>query len=520
MKRHLLLYLFCFGIFLTSPARANEFAETAEALAQKGKEIATSNSALVSSTDKIATELANGGVSKAAVESLAGSAGDIAKQAGEIGASATKLANKAIDGAMAAGTQAVNQAVNSATEYVVKGVSGLVPDTKILEGAAGTLAKEATNFVNGANIDPKALLGSAGNVSGLVGGVTDKITSLTSSPAVSALSSGGILNSGGSSSGTGTADGVTAIGPVIASNPTGAQSGYSCTPGLPCIQPKTPNDPLNPADGANMGGNNALKSGSAGCDADFMNQVYARAWLESDREMKAASVAIRKPDSVLEYSCFDQIVSMVAHKIGPIFSESTDFQNRPFAHSTMGMGAYTTYMGNDSLDKALEGTVLASIKNYQTNNFAHKSLGGTGSADGAFTGKIGGDKYNCDMMNRVHFLAQCANFGTDNQFLTFENMTTLDPRVFPAECGKTVSQATVDLATNNGFLFANFDIFTDYKTLLDPGVCGTPIPTGVSVTAYEVGRDFETGPPVTGQTYADQICSNPGCYFDGSACKF
>ncbi|HBR69067.1 MAG TPA: hypothetical protein DEA55_06800, partial [Rhodospirillaceae bacterium] len=62
-------------------------------------------------------------------------------------------------------------------------------------------------------------------------------------------------------------------------------------------------------------------------DADFMNQIYARTFLEASREIVMNETALRKPDSVMEYSCYDQQMSVTAHRLGPIFSETHQFKN-------------------------------------------------------------------------------------------------------------------------------------------------------------------------------------------------
>ncbi len=72
----------------------------------------------------------------------------------------------------------------------------------------------------------------------------------------------------------------------------------ACLPGVPCIVAKNSED-------------NKPKSDSGTCDADFMNQLQARAFLEAEREAVAAGVAIRKPESVLELSCADQLTNVL-----------------------------------------------------------------------------------------------------------------------------------------------------------------------------------------------------------------
>lgn len=117
---------------------------------------------------------------------------------------------------------------------------------------------------------------------------------------------------------------ITAIAVLLASPAALAQvtiPATPCLPGLPCDVPLTPNNPTNPNDGPKIGPNKS-KSSSDACDADFMNQIHARAFLEAQREEIINQVTIRKPDSVLEYTCFDQAVRDTAKYAGPIFSES------------------------------------------------------------------------------------------------------------------------------------------------------------------------------------------------------
>ena len=102
---------------------------------------------------------------------------------------------------------------------------------------------------------------------------------------------------------------------LLNSNPVAAAA--ACVDGLPCDTPQTPAELANPTAGPN-----ADKSTSDACDANFMNQIYAKAFLEAEREVVVANTSILKPDSVLEYTCLDQLVTPVAEDAGPIFSES------------------------------------------------------------------------------------------------------------------------------------------------------------------------------------------------------
>lgn len=102
-----------------------------------------------------------------------------------------------------------------------------------------------------------------------------------------------------------------------------------CILGLPCFTPRTPPalddyfDDLIPANEDDAP--NADKSTSAMCDADYMNRIYAKAVMESERENRMLESIIRKPDSVFEYTCFESNLNAVARNLPTIFSETTDF---------------------------------------------------------------------------------------------------------------------------------------------------------------------------------------------------
>jgi hypothetical protein len=108
----------------------------------------------------------------------------------------------------------------------------------------------------------------------------------------------------------------------------------TCLPGLPCVgsvAEKTPDEPDNLNDGPNfpkilpfpdpLHAPNRKKSESHACDADFMNQIFGRAQLHAARQVRMSTSLIRKPDSVLEYSCFEE-TAKTALELGPILTET------------------------------------------------------------------------------------------------------------------------------------------------------------------------------------------------------
>lgn len=307
-----------------------------------------------------------------------------------------------------------------------------------------------------------------------------------------------------------------------------------CMPGLPCVTGKTENLPDNPNDGPNQPGRpNATKTDSAACDADFMNQIYARAFIEAERENIMNKDVMRKPDSVLEYTCFDQLVSVAAWNADTVFSGKNWtasisnpglIRNETTSGVSGGTGgpiALAVNMGATRLDNSLQGLVMGSLSSYIANNFAHRFLGGAASEDGSISGDIGPDDYNCTFMNGVHFWARCMDFDTHNEFLSFETLAGLDPRLLPphaSECsGNPISLQLIDVANNKDFAYVNFDPVNTYfdKLKVPEDGCAPPIPTGVLVTKnkYRVADEAGNIDIESSETYVDMVCPNPSCYF-------
>ncbi len=273
-----------------------------------------------------------------------------------------------------------------------------------------------------------------------------------------------------------------------------------CIDGLPCITSKTENDPKVLDDGPNTeNAPNASKSSSDSCDADFMNQIYARAASEAEREIVMSKVAIRKPDSVLELTCFDQLAYQAAVDADEIFS------NKGTA--------------------SVENSTISSFTAYITNNFSHKFLGRAPSEEQTnddFTlGQHKQDNYNCDMMKTINTLSRCLNFGDDShQFFSLEDLTSNDPRALPSEfqCNKNaITEDQMRLAENIDLEFVNMN---EPLTTIDTN-CTTPIATGLSYKVNEIDIDNRGRPRlIAAKTYQNKVCVNPLCHYDeeGDSC--
>ncbi len=277
----------------------------------------------------------------------------------------------------------------------------------------------------------------------------------------------------------------------------------SCSPGIPCTG-------YNVYTNAN---DNNAKTGSGTCDANFMNQIYSRAFMEANREIIMSEQIIHKPDSVLEYTCFDQFVSMAAHNAGPIFSESDYWQGMVIEKWTAGYAS--TYVGvwpdhfeteiinntgaNDGfadqlewsvfsdvrLDNILESFLLPTLQNYIDENFDHTFLGEGTTIDNTINSSIGANSYNCSHMSTVWTVAKCLDFGEDDRFRSFESLVLADPRSIPEECspGKSSSD-TVEFGANS--------------TKLDVTSSGSTSPTGGMPSGGLTSGCPAAGAPVLG----------------------
>ncbi len=192
---------------------------------------------------------------------------------------------------------------------------GVLVDQK--GGTTGTLVGPNTTSGNGVS-DLRSLESSTDlNFSGcdaLIAGL----------PASALVAPGGApVNCPSSGAGGGSSSSGGSTGPRINPRPfrparttsTPRRSRGDCSPGIPCVVAKG-------------SGQNAPKTANPTCDADFMNQIYARAFLEAERENIINETVIRKPDSILEYSCFDDFVSRAADHAGPLFTETDEFEDK------------------------------------------------------------------------------------------------------------------------------------------------------------------------------------------------
>ncbi len=327
-------------------------------------------------------------------------------------------------------------------------------------------------------------------------------------------------------------------------------------PGIPCSNDYTPNPtPLDPTDGPNEIGvaPNAEKHDRAACDADFMNQIYARSYLEANREIMITGRLISKPDSVLEYSCFDQAVRDTAQIAAPIFSNSQAwnggaYSNVPNPGFNPQMIAFPPNvrvdMGAQGLTNALNAVVMNSLNNFvNTNNFTHSFLGGKATLDDTVGANVGAAGAACTHMRDVWQLAKCENINVTDMFRTFEQLAANDPRDIPLTglpaCGSNHINTDLIRVANNDpppgagpfdenragqyafkdpiYHYLEFITWQDCVASPNPAIGNrVPIPTGVIVSqqSFNIGATGQiTVNAAQTRTFPEHVCPNPSCHY-------
>lgn len=278
------------------------------------------------------------------------------------------------------------------------------------------------------------------------------------------------------------------------------------------------------------------------CDTQYWRQMSARAWMEAEREIMQNQNLIFKPDSVLEYVCFDQFESFAAWRGGNIFVHTDYFGKK-----------IITREQPEAMHKVMASVVSAALSGYKTGNFSHTFLGGrsffmgaemTNSAFKPATDGSVKQDYTCQTMSKVWKAAKCANFIDNASFESTDGFYPFDPikgykgekdvdgysggiqevRQYPSalSCvsGNTRSGAIppqelgakgkwtdqLKFAENTKEELYDFqtilsDTYLEVGLRLKPGECGSPpIETGITVVA----KDGD---------HPDGICTNPGCTY-------
>ncbi len=298
---------------------------------------------------------------------------------------------------------------------------------------------------------------------------------------------------------------------------------------------------------------NSSKIAPQPCDPRYWETLSARAWMEAEREIMQNQNLIFKPDSVLQYTCFDNMVSHGAKYLGDIFVH-TDY----FGKIIIQRGAA------QAQEIALQNVVTTTLKSYIENNFSNKFLaqrseklrnkpakderkpGGSGWEEAKDMKAYQG----CNIMAEVWKASKCINFIDNDEFKNtdgFYPFRTLQPgpnggqaipgyesigdtRAWPQFCSdKVKGQEWVDkdkIATNEGDKVYPFKDplkkdYEDIRKLVEPGglaesggkdgKCGDGIETGVTIIL--------SGANGGGAKKKDKVCTNPGCTLIDDKCQ-
>lgn len=287
---------------------------------------------------------------------------------------------------------------------------------------------------------------------------------------------------------------------------------------------------------------NACAQPATACDPQYMDALESKAWLEVQREITQNKNLIFKPDSVLEYSCFDQLLAHAAKGEEDSFSEDiTTF-------ATGGAGGISP----TSTDNNIRDTIAGALQVYLENNFEHRYLNERAEAIAIYVPQSGyaGMDYECTQMADVWEAGRCLNFGDgdwNDYFYDFPWYAGSDPRIEMgpiAECAPVAEisdkylidaynadfvelftlQGGEELADNlaDGTEYLKDPILTHICNILPPGFPDCPascsgshkVPTGLIV-------DIPGG-----ATYCECVCTMPSCSYpgggapggDGSSC--
>lgn len=308
-----------------------------------------------------------------------------------------------------------------------------------------------------------------------------------------------------------------------------------CNPGGPCM-PNTGG--YTPGAGANSGFIGPDPADAPACDADFFNQIYARAFMEAERENVLAQTYILKPDSVLEYTCMDRMISQVTPDAVSLFSENTSWDGKtiPLYHAHTAAGDQTTVNlvvnpnigGSNTINQPLQDVVLSALNTFVSSNFNHDFLGGTAGLGSSLSGSVSGGAYSCGALLAVWDIAKCQNLPTPaaDAFWTFSELAAGDPRqlLAPACGGTQITTAMITTSRNAGPAYANaihdrLDPLLQFTLPANSTAdCQPPIETGLQVTVldYTFGSASSTNPSGITQneiTIPEKVCINPGCYY-------
>ena len=275
------------------------------------------------------------------------------------------------------------------------------------------------------------------------------------------------------------------------------------------------------------------------CSPQVMDAMESKAWLHGQRRIAQNKNLIYKPDSVIEYSCFNQALGVVS--AGP---------QRKFSEEETYWGPITAINGT-TLDYAFFEVIVTPMINYLNANFSHTYLNDRMPSAGGAPPVLG--TFNCPAIAAVWEVARCDQFNSQDDtdgFYDFPWYVANDPRQLPGiftctpdtRIAAALTEAYRGAGASHGTEFTDYALVTEnpndtvnydedpimdawnnafpaHTTRIIAGACSDSamVPTGVVVERYEptIGATSVTGGTLQ---YDEHFCSKPGCSYDGSAC--
>lgn len=239
---------------------------------------------------------------------------------------------------------------------------------------------------------------------------------------------------------------------------------------------------------------------ASACDPNYYQSLRSRAWLEAQREITQNQNLIVKPDSVLEYTCFDQFMSILAYEAFNMFSETP---------------RWGVVLPPNSMDIALQNMVGTALGSYLAANFPHTFRGGRAQVLDYLprpVSGIPGTAYLCTSMYEVWLQSKCVDFIEDSNtdgFYTFQNYwSTPDKRQRPDPCVNPGLPARWEAE----FATATVNPFTPWEE--DNQLIFFGMLSGCSGATFQL----ETGVIVQRSKeeplrYREKVCVPPGCRY-------
>lgn len=209
------------------------------------------------------------------------------------------------------------------------------------------------------------------------------------------------------------------------------------------------------------------------CDTALFTQMTQRAHLLGQMDTSIMENLVYKPDSVLEYTCFNRFMGVSVNNMS--------YYMTPF---------YIT------------DVIQVGVTNYLFANFGHTYMGDRLIAGPAGTPPPVGT-YVCDAMTYVWEGAKCFNFAQtepqDSMYSPYEFAGATDIRSFVGTCSGPMPNVYGDLPVLGDYIATAFPV--------TPTDCGQPLPTGLVIN-----QPVGPGKSRPAQ-YNEKICPNPSCNY-------